>query len=341
LIEDISEHENSVADLQSAVTAVQPRPKVSRRREDSIYHAVTLVVALSLVLLLIAVVALLLSTAWPAFAQQGFGFLIRTKWDEYANLFGAAPFIAGTLLTTALALLFAVPLSLAIAVLLNEYTPRSLAGVLGVIIEVAAGVPTIVFGVWGMLVLVPWMHDAALPALAAVFGWLPILDPGRYPQDLNGYGMLTTSLILAAMIFPTIASVSRNAILAAPHEMREASLGLGATRWETATRVILRQARPGIIGSIVLACGRALGETIAIVNIVGAVTQLPHSLYSQGSTLAVQLKTQILGAFPGSQNMAALYELGLILLLFSMATSIIGRMLTRRLASTARLSGGI
>lgn len=326
------------APVSVVVPAAQPR---TGGRADAIYHGVSLVVALSVVIILAAIVAILVQTAWPAIGRLGLGFFTGTAWNSYTNVYGALPFIVGTLVTTALALAVAVPVSLAIAILLVEYAPRRLAAALGVMIDVAAGVPTIVFGVWALLVLLPWLHQTGLPALAAVFGWLPPLNPSLNPSDLSGYGMFTTGLVLAAMIFPTIVTVTRGSFLATPLEMREASLGLGATRWETATRVVLRQARAGVLSAVILACGRALGETMAVVYVIGNVARLPRSLFDQGYTLSAELLTQIYGggAIPGTLYTAALYELGLILLVLSLLTSLAGRLLTRRLVGAALIGG--
>jgi len=326
-----------------ATTVTPPRKAPARTYVDSVYHGVSLLLALGVVVTLIAVVAMMVGTAWPAIGRYGLGFFTSTVWNTSTNAFGALPFIVGTLATTALALIVAVPISIAIALLLVEYTPKALSSAIGVAIDVAAGVPTIVFGVWGLLVLVPWLHYTALPALSAGFGWLPPLNPGLHPSDLSGYGMFTAALVLAAMIFPTIVAVSRGSLAASPPELRDASLALGATRWETATRVILRQARGGVLGAIVLACGRALGETMAVVYVIGTVPRLPRSLFDQGYTLATELLTQVYGggAVPGTLYNAVLYELGVVLLGFSLLASLAGRFLTRRLAGAIGSVGGM
>jgi phosphate transport system permease protein len=325
-------------DAAPANIVMPPRRRAAARGQgqvDRLYHGASLVVALGLVVTLGALVVMLLATAWPAIGRLGPGFFVGTVWNSTSDVYGALPFIAGTVITTALALLIAVPVSLAIAILLTEYAPRPLAATLGVVIDVAAGVPTIVFGVWALLALYPWMRDTAEPAVAAVLGWLPLFNR----NDISGEGMLTAGVVLAAMVFPTIVVVTRNAILAVPMEMREASLGLGATRWETATRVALRQARPGLLGGVILACGRALGEIMAIIYILGTVPRLPNSLFDVGNTIAAQLFTQALGVIPGTLTIAALYELGLILLALSLLTSLGGRFLTR-LSGTTSLAGG-
>jgi phosphate transport system permease protein len=308
------------------------------KRADTLYHVVALIVALALVGILATVVAVMLSTAWPAFSKLGFGFLTGTQWNTATSSYGAWPFIAGTLITTALALVIALPLSVAIAILLTEYAPARLAAVVGVVIDVAAGVPTIVFGAWALLALIPWLRDSGEPAVQSVLGWIPIFatPPIGY---VTGQGMFATGIVLAAMIFPTIVAVTRNSFLAVPRDLREASLGLGATRWETATKVVLRQGRTALFGAAVLACGRALGEAIAVIYVIGSVVQLPQSLFDVGNTLAAHLLTQVGGAIPGSLNTAALYELGIVLLVLSLCTSLLGRMLTARLAGVAAITG--
>lgn len=321
-----------------------PRPGAPAQRPwwggDRLYHGVTLTVALCIVAILAAIVAVMVGTAWPAFGQFGFGFLTGTTWNLATGVYGALPFLAGSLITTGLALLLAGPISLAISLLLTEYAPARLAATLGVAIDVAAGVPTVVFGAWALLAVVPWLANTVEPGIASVLGWLPIfaMPPVGY---FSGYGMLTAGLVLAAMIFPTIVGVSRSTLLATPVEIREASLAMGATRWETATRVVLRQGRAGVIGAVILACGRALGETMAVASIIGNAPALPHSLFDQGATLATQLFNQGRGnASPGTLSTAALYELAVILLVLSALTSLGGRLLTRHMAGGVAVAGG-
>ena len=342
---DITESATSRVAAAPSITLPEPRRRQGKGRVDAVYHAVSLVVSLALVATLAAVVAVLLATAWPAIGRLGLGIVTGQVWNPSAGasgLYGGLPFIVGTILTTAVALLIAVPVSLAIAILLGEYAPRRVAAVLGVVVDVAAGVPTIVFGAWALLVLVPWLANTIEPAVAPALGWLPPLDPNNSPVGISGFGMFTARLVLAAMVFPTIVAVTRTSLLATPPELREASLGMGATTWETATRVVLRQARGGVIGAVVLACGRALGETMAVVYVIGAQPRLPQSLFDEGSTLSAQLFTQLWGggAIPGTLNAAALYELGLILLVFSLLTSLTGRLLTRRLGGAALAGAG-
>jgi len=329
---------------ESSVAAVVPRPELiagTRKglRTDSVYQGISLIVSCGLVVLLAAIVWVLTSTAWPAIQQLKLGFFTGTIWNTATNVYGALPFLVGTLITTTLALLIAVPISLAIALLLTDFAPRWLATAVGVVIDVAAGVPTIVFGVWAVLVLVPWMRDTAEPAIQVVLGWLPLF---RTPSIgyLTGQGMFVSGLVLAAMISPTIIAISRDSLRAVSRELREASLGVGATRWETASRVVLRESRPGILGGIILACGRALGEAIAIVYIIGSVPKMPESLFDIGNSLSALLLNQAGSTIPGSLNTGALYEIGLILLLLSLITSVAGRLLTGRLLGAAGLSGG-
>jgi phosphate transport system permease protein len=330
---------STVLGAENEAVGVARRPPAARASvripADAIYRWVGASVACGVLVLLAAIVFVLLRTAWPAFGRVGFGFFTGTVWNSSTNVYGALPFIVGTLLTTALALLIAVPVSLAIAILMTEYAPRRLAESIGIVVDVAAGVPTIVFGAWALIMLIPWLRDTAEPAIQAVLGWLPIFatPPIGY---LTGQGIFAASLVLAAMVFPTIVAVSRNSFLATPQELRESSLALGATRWETATRVVMRQARPGLIGAVILACGRALGETMAVVYVIGTVPQIPHSLFDSGYTISAELFTQIYGgaSFRGSLYTAVLYELGLILLALSLLTSLLSRLLTWRLFAT-------
>jgi phosphate transport system permease protein len=323
----------------SRASSAQPARTRTMRRADRAYQAISLGVAcVALGAVLVAVVLTLFSTAWPAISRLGFGFLTGTTWNSATDVYGALPFIVGTLLTTFLALLIAVPVSVAIAILLTEYAPAAVAAVIGVVVDVAAGVPTIVFGAWALIALVPWLRDVGDPKIQSVLGWLP---PFSTPSIgyLTGQGMLTTGLVLSAMVFPTIVSVTRNSFIATPVALREASLGIGATRWETATRVVLRAARPGVVGAVVLACGRALGETMAVVYVIGSTAQIPTSLFDIGHTLSAELLLEGGNTIPGTLKTAALYELGLILLLFSLVTSFLGRALTNRFAGGPSRAG--
>ncbi len=312
---------------------------VKRSFQDSLYWWSTLLIAMTMVVILCAVVAVLVSTAWPAFGELGLRFFTGQTWNSATDVYGALPFLVGTLITTSLALLIAVPTSIAIAIFLTEFAPRMLAGVIGAVLDVAAGVPTIVFGVWAVLALVPWLRDTGEPAIQAVLGWIPLFATPSIGY-ITGEGMFTTGVVLAAMIFPTIVAVTRNSFLSTPSELREASFGLGATRWETATRVVVRQGRAGLLGAIMLACARAIGEAMAVTYIIGSVPKLPESLFDVGNSLPAELLNEAGGTIPGSLHTAALYELGLVLLALSLLTSVAGRVLTRRLAGLAAISGG-
>lgn len=332
---------DAVVPLDAAMESPASARRTARGRTDAIYHWVSLSSAAIMVLVFGAIIFVLATTAWPAITGVGLQFFTGTDWNSATNAYGALPFIVGTFLTTGLALLLAVPISILITILLVEYAPKRLSGVAGTVIDVAAGVPTIVFGAWGLLVLVPWLRDIAEPAIQAMLGWVPIFSTPSLGY-LSGQGYLAAGLILASMIFPTIVSVTRNSFIATPKELRESSLALGATRWETATRVVLRQSRAGLIGAVVLASGRALGETMAVIYVIGASATLPHSLFDSGYTLSTELLTQVYGggALPGSLYTAALYELGLILLILSLLTSLLSRRLTRRALRASGVSGG-
>lgn len=333
-----------VAPLMATGGAAPGSHRRRKRYGDPAYHWASLVVSFSLVVVLVAILAVLLDTAWPALTKLGVGFLTGTIWNPYATLFGSLPFIAGTLLTTGIALLIAIPIAIAIAILLSEYAPRPIATALGIVVDVAAGVPTIVFGAWAAIALVPWMRATFDPIISTVFGWVPYIGHPTVQEGgfSNGDNVLTACLVLAAMVFPTATVIIRNVFLATPTDMREASLGMGATNWETATRVVMRQGRAGILGGVVLACGRALGETIAIAFVIGGAPFIPRSLFDQGATLSTQLFSQVYGGgvIPGTLTTAALYELGVILLALSLLAGLGGQFLTRRLAGAALPGGG-
>jgi phosphate transport system permease protein len=276
---------------------------------------------------LVALTALLLlflgTGAAPEIERSGFRFLGGTVWQTSTGTFGAGPAIVGTVLTGGLALLFAVPVSLGIAVLSAEIAPRVVRGALSYVVELGAMVPSIVYGFWALVVLVPFLHLHLEPAIVRAgggrlgFSGLPL-----------GSDYLAAGAILGVMIVPTVAALSREALLAVPRERREAALALGATRWEAARLAVLGPARPGIVGAIVLGLGRALGEAIAVVLVIGNVYGFPTSLLSGGTTISSWIVNEFPDAF-GLQR-SALFELGLVLFGVSIALNFGARLVLRR-----------
>ena len=283
------------------------------------FHAGTAAVALGIVLLVAALVEVLTRGAWLSIGQFGPGFLTGTSWDAVHNVYGAGPAIAGTLITSALALLIAVPLALGVAIFLSEVAPVWLRRPLTYVIDLSAAVPSVVYGFWAFIVLVPLMQTSVEPGLGSLTG-------GRFPFSplTPGYDILTASLVLAVMVLPTIAAVSRESLRAVPRIHRESALSLGATRWEATRLGVLRPARSGIVAGIILGLGRALGETIAVTMVIGNIFRLPGTLFSPGSTLATVIVNNFTESNPGL-NRSAIFELALILLVITVLVNALAR----------------
>jgi phosphate transport system permease protein len=301
-----------------------PLLRVGARRRwrlgDPAFRALAAGFALSVVgiALLIAVVLFRRSAA----ARQAFGwaFLWTSTWDPVFLRFGALPFVYGTVVTSALALALAVPFGLGAAVCLAELLPRSVADPLAFLIELLVAVPSVVYGLVGIFVLVPVMRTLTAP-VAAALGWIPLFAGPTY-----GVGLATAGVVLAVMIVPFIVAVSREVLLAVPQAQRDAALALGATRWETLRHVVLPYARSGIAGSVVLALARALGETMAVTMVIGNRPEISASLFAPAHTMAAVLANEFTEA-TGDLYLAALIEIGLVLFGITLVVNALARLL--------------
>jgi phosphate transport system permease protein len=318
--------------VAQGTNAATNSPRVARRLRllawlGGGFHALATAVTVGVLVLIAALVAVVGHSAWLSIRTFGFSFLTSTDWDPNRNIYGAFPAIAGTLLTSGLALLIAVPISLGVAVFLSEVAPAWLRRPLTYVIDLSAAVPSVVYGFWAFVVLVPLMRDTVEPGLAALNG-------GGFPfsSEGTGVGVLTATLVLAVMIIPTIAAVARESLRAVPRIHRESALSLGATRWEATRMGVLSPARRGIAAGVILGLGRALGETIAVAMVIGNIPILPGTLFSQGETLA----STIVNNFPGEPgiNRSALMELALILLAITVAVNIVARAILWRFEGT-------
>jgi phosphate transport system permease protein len=261
-----------------------------------------------------------------ALGRFGVGFLTSSEWDPVNDVFGAVPFIAGTLLTSALALLLAVPVSLGIAILLAEYAPAWLRDPLSFLVELLAAIPSVVYGLWGLFVLAPFMRDTLNPAIeSSPLGALPI-----FGTPLLGLSMLTAALILAMMVVPIVAAISREVLLAVPGSQREAALALGLTRWEATRHAVLAYGRAGIFGAAILGLGRALGETMAVTMVIGNQVQLTFDYFQPAYTLSAQIANQFAEAVTPLE-VSALIGLGLTLFVLSLVVNVGARMLVRKM----------
>ena len=262
--------------------------------------------------------------AWPSLRTFGWRFLVTSRWDPVAEVFGAVPFIYGTLMSSLLALLIAVPLSLGAAIYLSEVAPLGIRAPIAFLIELLAAVPSVVYGLWGIFVLAPWLRRSVQPALGASLGSLPLFQGPPY-----GVGMLAAGLILAIMIVPYITAVSREVLLAVPGSQREAALGLGATRWEATRLAVLRFGRSGLIGAVLLGLGRALGETMAVTMVIGNRPEVSLSLFAPGYTMASVIANEFTEA-TSDLYVAALVEIGLLLLALTVIVNALARLLVWR-----------
>jgi len=261
--------------------------------------------------------------ASPAISKFGLGFVTTNDWNPVSERFGAAPFLYGTAVTSGIALLLAAPLSIAISIYLTELAPQRLRRPVATLVDMLAAIPTVILGLWGILVLGPFMRDTVEPALKSVLGFLPI-----FSGDPSAFGYLTAALILTIMITPIITSVTREVFETVPGELKEGSYALGATRWEMVRQVVLPYSRAGIVGASILGLGRAIGEAIAVAQVIGGAYVINTSLFHTGGTLAAQIAAQFQNS-AGLQK-ASLAYLGLILLVFAIAVNVIARVIVQR-----------
>ena len=297
---------------------------------DRIYDQVVRGAVWLVLLLAVALLVALVWESWEAIRTFGLAFLVTSQWDPVAGEFGALPFIYGTLVSSALALLIAVPLSLGAAVFLAELAPAWIRPPIAFLIEMLAAVPSVVYGLWGIFVLVPWLRDWVQPALGRTLGFLPLFQGPPY-----GIGMLAAGMILSIMVVPYITSVSREVLLAVPNAQREAALGLGATRWETTRMAVLSYGRSGLVGAILLGLGRALGETMAVTMVIGNRPEIATSLFAPGYTMASVLANEFTEA-TSDLYVSALVEVGLLLLLVTVVVNGLARLLVWSVGGPAR-----
>jgi phosphate transport system permease protein len=262
-------------------------------------------------------------TAWPAIQTFGIHLITGKTWVPGTGPYGALPLIIDTLLTTAIALVIAVPVGLASALALLFLIPQRLRSASSTLIELLAAVPSVVYGLWGLWFLIPWLNKTLDPFLAGITG-------GRWPFSgaQEGFSVLLAGIVLSIMILPTIVAISRDVISVVPKDLIEGGLSLGATRSQVFTRVVLPSARTGILGAIALGAGRALGETIAVAMVIGSNPQIPHSLFSTGATLASTIATEF-GEASGNTG-SALAALALMLMIITASVNAGARVLTKR-----------
>ncbi|HEY1951141.1 MAG TPA: phosphate ABC transporter permease subunit PstC, partial [Bryobacteraceae bacterium] len=290
------------------------------RGGDEVSYLLTLAATVSVLLIVGLIVTELWQHSHATVKAFGFSFLTSSAWDPNAGKFGALPFIYGTCVTSFLALLIAVPLGVASAVFLAEMAPPKLSNILTFLIELLAAVPSVIYGLLGIFVLVPLIRSYLVPALKGAFGYLPIFDGAFY-----GVSFLSAGLVLAIMVVPFIISVSREVLLAVPTEQREAALALGATKWETTWDIVLPNASTGIFGSIFLALARALGETMAVTMVIGNTPHITASLMSPGYSIAAVIANEFAEA-SGDLYVSSLIFLGLVLFGLTIVINAVARL---------------
>ncbi len=261
----------------------------------------------------------------PTIKQFGFGFLTGRTWQPASDIYGALPFIYGTIVSSLIALIIAVPISLGIAIFLVEQAPAKIAAPISFMVELLAAIPSVVYGLWGIFVLAPFIREYLGPFLQNNFGWLPIFQ-GR----LTGIGMMTGGIIMALMVTPIVTAVVKDILEVVPTQQREAALALGATKWET-TKIVLGNAASGIAGAVVLGLGRALGETMAVTMVIGNSPQISSSLFEPAYTIASVLAANFAEA-TDKLYMSALIEMGLVLFLVTFIVNAFAKLLVHKVA---------
>ncbi len=315
----------------AAMTSAPSRAQALDRLRlgDAILRILTRAAAVGVLVILGGVILSLLIGSLPAFREFGFGFLVDQRWNPVTEKFGALAPIYGTLVTSFIAMLIAVPVGLLIAVFLTELCPLWLRRPIGIAIELLAGIPSIIYGIWGLFVFAPFLQDTLQPFLITVFGSIPVLS-ALFEGPPYGIGVLTAGLILAIMVLPFITSISRDVFDAVPPVLKEAAYGVGCTTWEVVRYVVLPYARVGVIGGIMLGLGRALGETMAVTFVIGNAHRISASIIAPGTTISATIANEFTEAV-GDLYTSSLIALGLILFLITFIVLSAARYLLARI----------
>jgi phosphate transport system permease protein len=311
------------------------RSKVLRgfRRSDQTFRFLTLAAAIAVLALLAGVMLSLVIGSLPAWKAFGFEFLTSESWNPVKDKFGALPAIYGTLLTSFIAMLIGVPVSLGIAIFLTEICPQSFRRPIGIAIELLAGIPSIIYGIWGLFVFAPWFQSTIQPFLIDTFANVPVLNE-LFAGPPYGIGMLTAGLILAVMVLPFITSITREVFETVPPVLKEAAYGVGCTRWEVMKRVVIPYTRVGIIGGVMLGLGRALGETMAVTFVIGNAHRIVPSILAPGTTISASIANEFTEAV-GEIYTSSLIALGLILFFITFVVLAAARLMLMRIERKA------
>lgn len=288
---------------------------------DNLFYKICKAFACLILLLIIIMLISMIDFSWPSIKKFGISFISSTQWNPVLDDFGALPFIYGSVVTSLISLIIAVPLGIGAAVFLTEIAPKKLSNPLSFIIELLAAVPSVIYGLWALFVLAPLIRSYIQPVLNKYLGFLTF-----FQGPMVGVGILAAGIILAIMILPIITSITRDVLQAVPEEQRQAMLALGATRWETIRYVVLPHGKAGIIGAIILALGRAIGETMAVTMVIGNVNNITYSFFAMGNTMASVIANEFSEAV-SDLHIGALVELGLILFVITLLLNIAARIL--------------
>jgi len=300
------------------------RIKLADRIGEPALRVLTTLAGLASLALIIWIAETVFDKASPAISKFGIGFVGHGTWNPVTNRFGAADFIYGTAVSSFIALLIATPTAIAISIYLTELAPRVIRRPVAILVELLAAIPSVILGLWGIIILGPFLGNHLEPFLKSFLGWIPLFSGAPSP-----YGMLNAALILTIMALPIVTAITREVFETTPADLKEAAYALGATRWEMIKTVVLPGARNGMVGAVILGLGRALGEAIAVTQVIGSAAQIKASLFAPADTLASRIASEYQSANPGL-GQASLIYLGAVLLVVSVIVNVIARLIVRR-----------
>ncbi len=315
--------------------AISTTPRTGSRRRlkrfdriaDRTLRALCALASLLVAALIVDVAYQLIDGARPAMAKFGLGFLTHSAWKPNFDVFGALPLLYGTAVTSAMALLIATPIGISIGLFLSMFSPRAVRGVVGPLVEMLAAIPSVILGLWGILVLGPFLQQHAEPWLHSSFGWVPFFGAAQ----TSGSSVFAAGLILAIMVVPIIASISRDLFQTVPRELQDGAAALGATPWEVVRGIVLPATAPGVAAAAFLGLGRALGEAIAVTQVIGAGAEVHASLFRTGDTLASRIANQFQGSV-SQLHTSALFYLAVVLLAIGLVTNLLAQWIGHRFA---------
>jgi phosphate transport system permease protein len=309
----------------SRAVRARARRKKADRIGDRLLYGICLAAALLAIGVIVLVVYQVVKGAMPSIDKFGLGFLVHTTWQPNFGEFGAGSLLFGTLVTSFLALLLGAPIAISIGLYLSLLAPTGVRGVVAPLVEMLAAIPSVILGFWGVLILAPFVHTSIEPWLHSTLGFIPIFGA----PETTGASVFTASLILTIMVIPIIASISRDLFLAVPKDLQDGASALGATRWEVVRGVVLPSTSSGVIAASLLGLGRALGEAIAVAQVIGAGSEIQSSLFKTGDTLAARIANQFPGALT-ELHKASLFYLGVILLVIGLISNLVAQWIGRR-----------